>query len=43
VQRIGSFAFSILTVEKPGFSALAVVTSAFELARFLPTVFECGE
>jgi hypothetical protein len=30
-------------VEKPGFSAFGVVTNAFELARFLPVVFECGE
>jgi len=30
-------------VEKPGFSAFAVVVNIFEAARFLPLVTECGE
>ena len=30
-------------LDRSGFSAFAVVTNTFELARFLPPVFECGE
>jgi hypothetical protein len=40
MQSCGSFIFNILMVEKPGFSAFAVVTRTFELARFLPDVLE---